>query len=93
MGLPAAHATSQTKFERNDIVIRGYLLSVETGNAAERVAIATKNPLGLIVSTGVKMHGEVSGSSTIEGKAKEIAKEIGEQIRPRFEQQGWIPPQ
>ena len=142
MGLPAAHATSQTKFELNDIVIRGYLLSVETGNAAERVAIgmgagaaelktavegfevtptglrmlgsgtldtraskspgaavplavaiATKNPLGLIVSTGVKMHGEVSGSSTIEGKAKEIAKEIGEQIRPRFEQQGWIPRQ
>jgi hypothetical protein len=54
------------------------------------VAIATKNPLGLIVSTGVKLHGEESGSSTIQGKAKDVAKEIAEQIRPRFEQQGWI---
>jgi hypothetical protein len=57
------------------------------------VAIATKNPLGLIVSTGVSLHGEESGSSTIQGKVQAVAKEIGDQIRPRFEQQGWIPPQ
>jgi hypothetical protein len=57
------------------------------------VAIATKNPLGLIISTGVKLHGEESGSSTIQGKAKDVAKEIAEQIRPRFVQQGWIAPQ
>jgi len=56
------------------------------------VAIATKNPLGLIVSTGVKLHGEESGSSTIHGKAKQVAKTIADQLRPRFEQQGWIPP-
>jgi hypothetical protein len=57
------------------------------------VAIATKNPLGLIVSTGVNLHGEATGSSTIQGKAKDVAKEIAAQIRPRFEKQGWIEPQ
>jgi hypothetical protein len=56
------------------------------------VAIATKNPLGLIVSTGVKLHGEETGSSTIHGKAKDVAKEIAAQLRPRFEKQGWIAP-
>lgn len=54
------------------------------------VAIATANPVGLIVSSAVKVGGEVSGKSTIEGRAKATAKEIAEQVRPRFEQQGWI---
>lgn len=57
------------------------------------VLLATKNPLGLIVSTGVKLHAEQTGSSTIHGKAKDVAKAIGDQLRPRFEKQGWIPPQ
>ncbi len=56
------------------------------------VAVASGNPIGLIVSTGVKVYGEESGSSTIHGKVQEIAKAIAEQIRPRFEKQGWIPP-
>ena len=56
------------------------------------VAIATKNPIGLIVSTGVKLHGEESGSSTIQGKTKDVAKKIAAELRPRFEQQGWIAP-
>ena len=140
MGLPAEHATSRTTPAVGDLVIHGYLLSVEQGSAAERVAIglgkgdaelkvavegyqmtdhglrevgsgaldttqtkspgaavplavaiATKNPLGLIVSTGVKLHGEETGSSTIQGKAKDTAKEIAEQLKPRFQDQGWIP--
>ena len=56
------------------------------------VAVATKNPLGLIVSTGVKLHDEHTGSATIHGKAKDVAKEIATELRPRFEQQGWIAP-
>ena len=52
------------------------------------VAIATKNPLGLIVSTGVKLHGEQTGSSTIQGKARETATEIAAQLKPRFQEQG-----
>ena len=139
MGMPAAQASPATTPSLNDLVIRGYLLSVDPGNAAERVAIgfgaggselraavegfqvtaqglrklgsgtvdsgggktpgaalgaatfiATANPAGLIISTGVKAYGEASGSSTIEGRAKAAAKEIADQIRPRFQQQGWI---
>lgn len=55
-------------------------------------AIATKNPLGLIVSTGMKLHDEKTGKSTIHGKAKDVAKQIAAELRPRFESQGWIPP-
>ena len=139
MGMPAAQASAGTTPSLNDLVIRGYLLSVNAGSAAERVAIgfgaggselraavegfqvtaqglrklgsgtvdsgggktpgaalgavtflATANPAGLIVSTGVKAYGEASGISTIEGRATAAAKEIADQIKPRFQQQGWI---
>jgi hypothetical protein len=56
------------------------------------VAVASGNPIGLIVSTGVKVYGEESGSSTIHGKVKDIIAEVAKLIRPRFEQEGWIPP-
>jgi hypothetical protein len=54
------------------------------------VAVASGNPLGLIVSSGMKVYGEKSGSSKIEGRAEQTAKEIAEQLKPRFRQQGWI---
>jgi hypothetical protein len=54
---------------------------------------ATKNPLGLIVSTGVKLHDEKTGSATIQGKVRQVATQIATELRPRFEQQGWIVPQ
>ncbi len=139
MGLPAAIASAGTRPKLNDIVIEGSILSVQTGNAAERVTIgfaagdtelkvaiegfqmtraglhelgsadlaakgaetpgaafglatmlATHNPAGFIVSTGMKAYGEESGSDTIEGRAKQIAKQIGDQLKIRFQQQGWI---
>jgi len=139
MGLPAVRALSGTKPEINDLVIRGYLLAIDEGDATKRVAvgfgsgaseltvaaegfqvtaqglrklgsgtgrsggsktpggavgvaalIATGNPVGLIVGGGAKAYGEYSGSSKIEGRAKAIAKEIADKIRPRFQQQGWI---
>ena len=52
--------------------------------------VATHNPLGLIVSTGMKAYGEVSGSAKIEGRAKQTAKEIADHLKIRFEQEGWI---
>ena len=52
--------------------------------------IATANPVGLIVGGGMKAYGEYSGSAKIEGREKAIAKEIAGQIKPRFQQQGWI---
>lgn len=57
------------------------------------VAIATKNPIGLIVSTGVNLHAEKTGSATIEGKEQMIAKQIAAELQPRFVEQGWIAPQ
>jgi len=52
--------------------------------------IATANPAGLIVGTGAKAYGEYTGSAKIEGRAKAIAKEIADQLKPKFQQQGWI---
>ncbi|MBZ0159015.1 MAG: DUF4410 domain-containing protein [bacterium] len=39
LGLPAERASTQTTPQINDIVIRGYLLSVEEGSRAKRMAI------------------------------------------------------
>lgn len=39
MGLPAERATGRTKPRVGDLVIRGYILSIDEGNAAERVTI------------------------------------------------------
>jgi hypothetical protein len=52
--------------------------------------IATHNPAGFIVSTGMKVYGEKSGSDTVQGRAQQIAKQIGDQLKQRFQQQGWI---
>jgi hypothetical protein len=52
--------------------------------------VATHNPLGLIVSTGMKIHGEETGSSGTEGRAKQTAKEIADVLKKRFQEQGWI---
>jgi hypothetical protein len=39
MGLPAVHATGGETMDVNDLVIRGYLVCVKKGNAAERLVI------------------------------------------------------
>lgn len=52
--------------------------------------LATKNPAGLIISGGMHVYGEASGSSTVEGRAKATAKEISDQLKQRFQEQGWI---
>ncbi len=54
------------------------------------VAIASGNPIGLIVSSAVKVQGQLSGRTTIEGRGKQTAKEIADALKPRFQQQGWI---
>jgi len=139
MGLPAQEGTPGSSPQIGDIVIRGYLVSVVQGSAAERlvigfgsgaselttavegfqvtpqglrklgsgtveaggsktpgaalpaaVAIASGNPVGLIVSSGMKIYGEESGSSKVEGRAKQTAGEIADQLKIRFQQEGWI---
>ena len=139
MGMPAERASSRTAPQINDILIRGYRLSIQEGSAGKRVAIgfgsgaselktavegyqmtarglrklgsgdvdaggskapgaaaplavavASGNPAGLIVSSGMKVYGEASGSSKVEGRAEQTAKEIAGVLKTKFQQQGWI---
>jgi hypothetical protein len=54
------------------------------------VAIATANPIGLVVTSAVKAEGEMSGRSTVEGRARQTAKQIVEEMEPRLRREGWI---
>jgi hypothetical protein len=55
------------------------------GAAPLALAVATGNPLGLIVASGLKVYGEASGSSKVEGRAEQTAKEIAERLKLRFQ--------
>jgi hypothetical protein len=58
--------------------------------APAAVAIATGNPIGLIVVGGMKVYAEASGRNTLEGRAKATADAIAEQLKIRFQDRGWI---
>jgi hypothetical protein len=58
--------------------------------APAAIAIATGNPIGLIVVGGLKVYGEASGRNTLEGRAKATADAISEQLKIRFQDRGWI---
>lgn len=139
MGLTAVQAGPGSTPQVGDGVIRGYLVSVQSGSAAQRfvigfgagtsemdtvvegyavtpqgwrklgsgtltssgnktpgmvvpaaVAIATANPIGLIVVGGAKIYGEASGRNGLEGRAKSTADEIAAQLKIRFQDRGWI---
>ena len=139
MGLPAERGVYGQNMQPNDIVIRGYLVSVDQGSAAKRMTIGfgsggselttfiegyqvtaqgmrklgsatmaaegskgpgagvgaaswaiTGSPVGFAVSSGMKLYGEASGTATVEGRAKQTAKEIAEKLRRRFQEEGWI---
>jgi hypothetical protein len=139
MGLYAEKGSAASTPQINDIVIRGYLLSVVQGNEEERMVIglgdgaselktavegyqmtagglrklgsgtidssgskspgaalgiastiATANPAGLLISGGMKVYGEESGSATIEGRAAQTAREIADVVKSRAQQEGWI---
>ncbi len=52
--------------------------------------LITGSPIGLIVGGSMKVYGEASGNSRIEGRARQTAKEISKQIEIRCKDQGWI---
>ncbi len=52
--------------------------------------IATHNPLGLLVSTGIKAHEAHTGSDKLEARAKDTADKIADVLEKRFQDQGWI---
>jgi Domain of unknown function (DUF4410) len=54
------------------------------------VAVASGSPVGLIVVGGLKLYGEASGRSGLEGRAKATADEIAVHLRQRFQDRGWI---
>lgn len=54
------------------------------------VTIATANPIGLIVGGAAKVVGEVSGTQKIQASGKRTADLIAKELRPKFEEQGWI---
>lgn len=54
------------------------------------VAIASGNPVGLIVSGGMKIYGEASDNAKIEGRAEATADEIADQLKIRAQYQDWI---
>jgi hypothetical protein len=139
MGLSAVQAGPGSSPQVGDGVIRGYLVSVQSGSAVQRfvigfgagtsemdtvvegyavtpqgwrklgsgtlsssgnktpgmvvpaaVAIATANPIGLIVVGGAKIYGETSGRSGLQGRAKATADQIAAQLKIRFQDRGWI---
>jgi Domain of unknown function (DUF4410) len=54
------------------------------------VAIASGNPIGLIVVGGLKVYGEASGRNTLQGRAKATADAISDALKMRFQDRGWI---
>jgi len=52
--------------------------------------VATHNPVGLIVSTGVKTHEEKSGGAKLEDRARDTGKKIADMLKTRFQELGWI---
>ena len=52
--------------------------------------IATANPAGLIISTGMKAYGEMSGKSKVEERADQTAKEIADVFKDWVQELGWI---
>ena len=54
------------------------------------VAIASGNPVGLIVVGGVKLYREASGKNGLEARAKATADAIADELKIRFEDRGWI---
>jgi len=141
MGLPAERPSWRMQLQTNDLLIRGYFVSLDEGSGAQRLTlgfgagasqlstaveayqltptglrklgwsqvaaggaktpgaalgvvgfIITANPVGLIVGGGVKAYGEASGRAGVPGRARATAKAIAEDLKPQFEQAGWIQP-
>jgi len=93
MGLPATNASTSSKPQVDDVVIQGSLLSIQQGSAELKVEVEVYQ----MTAHGMQLLGwrdveatDNSGSSAVEGRAKQIAKEIGDALKKRFQQQGWI---
>ncbi|MEN8729712.1 MAG: DUF4410 domain-containing protein [Desulfuromonadales bacterium] len=52
--------------------------------------LATHNPAGLIISSGMKIYDQESGRSTVKGRDRQTATEIADVLKKRFREEGWI---
>jgi hypothetical protein len=52
--------------------------------------VVTANPISLIIGLPVKVAGEATGRSTVEGVSRRIARSIADELEKKFEAQGWI---
>ena len=74
----------------------GYGQSEATGNKTPGVGVGaatwaiTGSPVGFIAASAMKLHGEASGKSKLEGRADQTAKEIADILKKRFKEQGWV---
>jgi hypothetical protein len=138
-GLPAIQAAGQPGPQIDDVMIRGYFVSADSGSAAKRLLVgfgsgsaelttavegfqmtsqgarllgsgtvssegnktpgmilplavmaATANPIGLAVGGTLKLAGEATGTTTIEGAARRTADQISEQLIEAAQRQGWL---
>jgi hypothetical protein len=76
------------KLGSNDVQGKGSKApGVSLGLAA---LLVTANPVTFIVGSGVKVYNEASGRNKVEGRARQIAKEIAAELKIRFQEQCWI---
>lgn len=54
------------------------------------IAVATANPVGLVVMGAAKAGSEISGKNTIEASAERTAAKIAAELEVAFKKQGWI---
>jgi hypothetical protein len=54
------------------------------------VALATGNPVGLIVVGGIKIYRDASGKNSLDARAKPTADAIADALKTRFQDRGWI---
>jgi len=95
-GSELATAVEGFQMTTNGLRLIGSGTAKSTGSKGPGAALGgaawliTGSPVGLIVGGGLKIYGEASGSAKIEGRAKQTAKEIADQLKTRFQEEGWI---
>jgi hypothetical protein len=102
-GLPVALGSTLRRPQINDILIRGYLLSIDKGSAVKRFVfgygageVKAAVETFQMTAQGLRKLGsgtlESSGTSTVQGRAEKIANEIADHLNERFHEQGWVFP-
>ena len=82
--------TSQGLRKLDSSTVQGNGAKAPGASVGLAALLVTGNPVGFIVGGGVKAYNEASGNNKVEGRARQIAKEIAAQLKSRFQEQCWI---